>query len=123
VCCRPAALFYYNERYSLHSYRPRSNVIRHIVAFRLSATGEERLEDAAAAIARLSSIRELIPGVLSLAVQQDLGVVPGHWDFVLVSDHATYADLEAYQIHPAHVEAAAFVGSLVSERAVVDFEA
>jgi len=49
-------------------------------------------------------------------------VVGGHWDVVLVSEHDSNDDLEAYQAHPAHREAAAWVSTVVNDRATVDYE-
>ena len=50
------------------------------------------------------------------------GVVEGHWDVVLVSEHDDNEALEAYQAHPAHLEAAGFIRSVTNDRATVDHE-
>jgi len=41
---------------------------------------------------------------------------------VLVADFDSVADLEAYQVHPAHEEVVAYVRSVAAARAAVDIE-
>ncbi|MBX9718510.1 MAG: Dabb family protein [Microbacteriaceae bacterium] len=97
-------------------------MIRHIVMFRLAADDDAQRRDDAHGIAeRLEALETQIPGIQSIRVDRDLGLVDGHWDVVLVSEHDDNAALEAYQVHPAHKEAAAWIGSVVSDRAVVDY--
>lgn len=97
-------------------------MIRHIVLFRLSATDDTQRRDDAHGIAeRLEALEMQIPGIQSIAVNRDLGLVAGHWDVALVSEHDDNAALEAYQVHPAHVEVATWIGTVVSDRAVVDY--
>lgn len=97
-------------------------MIRHIVMFRLAATDDlQRRDDAHGIAERLEALQTQISGIQSIRVDRDLGLVAGHWDLVLVSEHDDNAALEAYQVHPAHQEAAAWVGSVVSDRATVDY--
>ncbi|MDO9589721.1 MAG: Dabb family protein [Microcella sp.] len=97
-------------------------MIRHIVLFRLSAEDETQRRDDAHGIAeRLEALETQIAGIQSIRVDRDLGLVAGHWDVALVSEHDDNAALEAYQAHPAHKEAAEFIASVVSDRAVVDY--
>lgn len=99
-------------------------MIRHIVAFKLSATDPERkASDAAGLRDRLEPLAGEIPGVLSLTVRPDLGLVGTHFDVVLVSEHTDNAALEAYQAHPAHQAALSWVNTVTSDKAVVDYEA
>jgi heme-degrading monooxygenase HmoA len=97
-------------------------MIRHIVLFRLAAEDDgQRREDAAGIASRIEALQSQIAGIESIRVDRDLGLVEGHWDVALVSEHDDNAALEAYQVHPAHKEVAAFVGSVVSDRATVDY--
>jgi hypothetical protein len=97
-------------------------MIRHIVLFRLASDDEAQRRDDAHGIAeRLEALETQIAGIRSIRVDRDLGLVPGHWDVALVSEHDDNAALEAYQVHPAHKEAAAFIASVISDRAVVDY--
>ncbi|WP_222706020.1 Dabb family protein [Homoserinibacter sp. GY 40078] len=98
-------------------------MIRHIVSWKLAATdAEARAADAAGIRDRLEGLRGLVPA-LRLDVGIDLGATDGNWDVVLDSDFATEEDLAAYQVHPAHVEAAAFIRSVVASRSCVDYRA
>lgn len=97
-------------------------MIRHIVLFRLAADDDAQRRDDAHGIAeRLEALETQIAGIQSIRVDRDLGLVDGHWDVALVSEHDDNAALEAYQVHPAHKEAAAWIGTVVTDRAVVDY--
>lgn len=97
-------------------------MIRHIVLFRLAADDDAQRRDDAHGIAeRLEALETQIAGIQSIRVDRDLGLIDGHWDVALVSEHDDNAALEAYQAHPAHKEAAAWIGTVVSDRAVVDY--
>ena len=98
-------------------------MIRHIVEFRLASDDpDQRALDARGIQERVTALMDVVPTVRSIVVAPDLGLVGGHWDVVLVSEHDSNADLEAYQAHPAHREAAGWVSALVSDRATVDYE-
>jgi hypothetical protein len=93
------------------------------VAFELAAEDPyQKSRDAEAVKERLEALASVIPGVQRVDVDFDLGKVQGHWDVVLVSEHDSSEALEAYQVHPEHVEAARFVSSVVRQRACVDHE-
>lgn len=97
-------------------------MIRHIVLFRLAADDDaQRRDDAHEIAGRLTALETQIPGIQSIRVDRDLGLVAGHWDVALVSEHDDNAALEAYQVHPAHKEVAAFIATVISDRAVVDY--
>jgi hypothetical protein len=98
-------------------------MIRHIVQWKLRA---EDAEDKAAAVAEIATALEgLVPVIdelISLEVHPNVAYEDVNWDVVLVADYASVDDLTAYQVHPAHVAAAAIVRSHVTERASIDFE-
>lgn len=98
-------------------------VIRHIVAFQLTARDEpQRSRDAAEFIDRLEALRDVVAGVLDLHVHRDVGLVAGHWPLLLVADFESLDVLNAYQSHPRHVAFISWANAgIVSERAVVDF--
>lgn len=98
-------------------------MIRHIVMFSLNATDEAHKDrDVAAVRLRLEALVGAIPGLLTIAFERDLGLVSGHLDAVLVSEHDDNAALETYQAHELHREAAGFIGSVTGPgRAVVDY--
>ncbi|MGO4594815.1 Dabb family protein [Leifsonia sp. 2TAF2] len=96
--------------------------IRHVVSWKL-ATGDatERAEHAARIKRGLESLPAVIPQLRSLQV--GIGVVPGDdYDVVLISDFDSLDDIQLYQEHPAHLEVAGFIRSVVASRAAVDFE-
>jgi hypothetical protein len=98
-------------------------MIRHIVVFRLNAADAERRHvDATGLKSRLEPLKDVIPGVLSLEVHIDQGLIATHWDAVLVADYPSNEALEAYQSHPEHVAAVTWVNTVVADRAVVDYE-
>ena len=97
-------------------------MIRHIVTWRLaSADPAQRAEDAAGIKSRLEGLRGLVPSE-RIDVGVDLGETDGNWHVVLDSDFASRDDLAAYQTHPAHLEAAAFVRSVAEARSCVDYQ-
>ncbi len=97
-------------------------MIRHIVLFRLAADDDvQRRDDAHGIAERLEALETEIAGIQSIRVDRDLGLVDGHWDVALVSEHNDNAALEAYQVHPAHLEVATWIGTVISDRAVVDY--
>jgi len=98
-------------------------MIRHLVMFQLSAASDaERAADISGMSERLSALVGVVPGLQSIVLKPDLGLVEGHWDVVLVSEHDDNEALEAYQAHPAHQEAGAFIRSVTNDRATVDYE-
>ncbi|MGX9349429.1 Dabb family protein [Microbacterium sp. KNMS] len=97
--------------------------IRHIVLFQLAASDPEtRAAHAAEAKERLEALVGVVPGLLELTVSRNAAYDGENHDIVLDALFPDLAALEAYQVHPAHVEAARFVGSVRSGRAAIDLE-
>jgi hypothetical protein len=94
--------------------------ILHIVSWKLAATDPaEKAEHAAAMTARLGGLVGVVEEIRSLRVGPD--VLGGtNWDVALVAEFDDEAALARYQVHPAHVEAGAYVRSVVAERMAVD---
>ncbi|MDP3207927.1 MAG: Dabb family protein [Rhodoglobus sp.] len=98
-------------------------MIRHIVAWKLTAQSPEEKATAIAAIAAaLEPLVGVVPGLHSLTVRSNAAFFDTNWDGALVSEHDSVEALEAYQVHPAHVAAAAVPRSLAAERVTVDVE-
>lgn len=98
-------------------------MIRHVVSWKLKATDAEGKSAAFTAIAEaLGSLPHLIPEIRHLTIGQDLAATEGNWDVTLIVDYNTQADLAAYQVHPAHLEAAQVVRANTTDRVTVDFE-
>jgi hypothetical protein len=96
--------------------------IRHVVSWKLGAPDEAQRAEHAARIKRgLESLPAVIPQIRFLQV--GVNVVPANdFDVVLISDFDTVDDILVYQEHPAHLEVAAFIRSVVASRASVDYE-
>lgn len=98
-------------------------MIRHIVVWKLKAEEAEAKAASVAVIAgALEPLAAIIPGIDSLRVSANSAFFEANWDVVLVGDYESLAALEAYQVHPEHVLAAAVVREHVAQRASVDFE-
>jgi predicted metal-dependent HD superfamily phosphohydrolase len=96
--------------------------IRHVVSWKLAATEEEeRAQHAAGVKLGLEALPAVIPQIRHLQVGTT--VTPGDdFDVVLISDFDSLEDLRAYVEHPVHQEVAAYIRSVVSGRAAVDYE-
>jgi hypothetical protein len=98
-------------------------VIRHIVTWKLKAEDEAEKAEASFVIREgLKSLVPLLPGLVALEVSRNVAYAEQNFDLVLVADYASLADLEAYQVHPRHVEVAGLIRERVSARASIDFE-
>lgn len=96
-------------------------MVKHIVAFKLNGTAEERREVALKFKAALEALPEQIDVLQSIEV--GLNENPSEsWDVVLTAIVPTMADVEVYAKHPAHVAAASLLGSHKEVRACVDYE-
>lgn len=99
-------------------------MIKHIVFWKLKpeALGATGAENAAAIVNRLHELPAQIPEIVSLETGHDFSNSPASWDVCLYSEFRTREDLKTYQDHPAHVRVRDFIGQVVSERAIVDYE-
>jgi hypothetical protein len=98
-------------------------VIRHVVTWKLKAQDDEGRARSVEAIAgALEPLVGVIDGLLALKISPNAAYFESNWDVVLVADYPTVADLDAYQVHPDHVVAAAIVREHVDQRVAVDIE-
>lgn len=82
---------------------------------------EEKKEAGEQIVRKLESLRDQIPGILSLEVQRN--DCPGsNRDIALISRFVSREALEQYQVHPIHVEASGYVKSVTCDRACFDYE-
>ncbi|RWZ50995.1 Dabb family protein [Labedella phragmitis] len=96
--------------------------IRHIVTWKLAATDPQtRAEHAAGIAERLTALVGVVEEIRSLSVATNEAYPDRNWDVVLVSEFDDLDALDGYQKHPAHQEAAAYVGSVVADRASIDY--
>lgn len=99
-------------------------MIKHVVMWKLKneAEGNDKLKNAALVKETLTSLKPLISQINSLEVGENFNPTDAAYDLVLITSHQDKEALSAYINHPAHQEAAVFIGKVVTERKVVDFE-
>lgn len=96
--------------------------LRHVVNWRLAAQDPtERADQAAEVAQRLQSLDGVVESIRALTVGVNAVHPEANWDVCLVADFDDADGLAAYATHPAHVEVASFVSSVVAQRAAVDF--
>ena len=97
-------------------------MIRHVVSWKLKATDDAgRAAGFATISSTLLALPDSIPEIKSISVNQNVIDVGVNFDVVLIADYDSAEDLQAYQVHPDHVAAAAIIRQLVEARANVDF--
>jgi len=97
-------------------------MIRHVVSWKLKATDDAGRAEGFATISNtLLALPDSIPEIKSISVNQNVIDVGVNFDVVLIADYDSAEDLQAYQVHPDHVAAAAIIRQLVEARANVDF--
>jgi hypothetical protein len=95
--------------------------VRHVVTWRLAA--EDPTTRAAHAAAVVEGLRSLLGVVTEIRIL-DAGVDVtgnGNWDVALIADFDDSDALARYQVHPAHVEVARFIRSVIANQTAVDF--
>ena len=96
-------------------------MVKHIVAFKLTGSDEERREVALKFKDALMALPEQIEALRSMEV--GINENPNEtWDVVLTAIVDTMADVEVYAKHPAHVAAAGLLAGHKGDRACVDYE-
>ena len=95
-------------------------MLTHIVVWKYRAdVSQATREDH---VARLRSLRSIVPGIESLDVGFDTLHLPRSYDTGLVAIFCDRAALDAYTDHPDHVKVAEFGRSISDLVASVDFE-
>ena len=97
-------------------------MIRHVVSWRLKGEGAEKAVAAAEVRAVLEALPAAIPEIKSFRVGDNVAYLGKNFDLVLIADYDSLEDLEAYQVHPVHQEAAAYIGERTEAHTNVDFE-
>jgi len=96
-------------------------MITHIVFLNIKPE-LNKLEILAELEVMLLALNNSISEISHLEFGTDFNQSPSAYDAALYSTFNTKADLDAYQIHPAHEKVKAFIGKVCSGRAVVDYE-
>lgn len=97
-------------------------MVQHIVLWNYISelTEEERAEAGTRIKSLLEPIQELVPGAVSIRVIVD-AVTSGNRDIALISTFTTEEALQSYQVHPAHIEAGKYIGTVTCNRTCMDY--
>lgn len=98
-------------------------MVRHIVMWSLEGnlTSQEKRAAAEKIKALLEPIKEKVPGAVKVEVIID-GLDSSNRDVALISDFTDTEALAAYQMHPYHLAAKEYIGSVAGRRACMDYE-
>ena len=98
-------------------------MVNHIVCwnFNENMTEEEKKEAALIIKDKLESIKPHAQGAISIEVKIN-ELASSNRDIALISKFETVEDLQAYQVHPMHVEAGKYIKSVTCNRACIDYE-
>lgn len=98
-------------------------MVNHIVCwnFNENMTEEEKKEASFIIKDKLESIKPHAQGVISIEVKIN-ELASSNRDIALISKFETVEDLQAYQVHPMHVEAGKYIKSVTCNRACIDYE-
>lgn len=97
--------------------------IRHVVVWKMNgADAAERATQAAEVARLLNGLDGVVPQLRSIFAGANNVYPDANWDVTLVSEFDSVADLDAYQVHPAHEAAAGYIRSVAAGRAAVDIE-
>lgn len=99
-------------------------MIKHIVMFKLKATEDKtEYENALEAKNRFDSVIANVPQLKRGEVVINSADAPqDNYTIALLCDFETIDDLNAYQVHPAHIEFGKFIGTVKTDRACIDYE-
>ncbi|MBN2010900.1 Dabb family protein [candidate division KSB1 bacterium] len=95
-------------------------MIKHIVMWKVKETNKKANTQRIKEI--LEALPTQIPEIIKLEVGINVNTGAAAYDVVLYSAFDSVDALNIYQDHPAHQKVKEFIGSVVSERAVVDYE-
>ncbi|MGB4136919.1 MAG: Dabb family protein [Microbacterium sp.] len=97
--------------------------IRHVVMWKTNGQDAAERAAQAAEVARLlNGLDGVVPELRAIRAGANMLHPEGNWDVALVADVDDPEALAAYQVHPAHVEAAEYIKSVAASRVAVDFE-
>jgi len=99
-------------------------MIKHVVMWRLkdNAVGNNKIKNSEIIIDTLMKLKSEISEIDSLEVGRNFNPSDAAFDLVLITTHQDKDTLSSYIIHPSHQKAASFIGEVIAERNVVDFE-
>lgn len=102
-----------------------THMVKHIVFFRLldEAEGCTKLENAQKIKEGLENLVNLVPCLKKAEVGINIpNATKTDYDVCLLCEFDSFADVDAYQVHPEHVKVASFIAKVRCGRAAVDYE-
>ena len=99
-------------------------MLKHIVMWRFKdgAEGKSRKEHALWIKEHLEALVGVVPEIRSLEVGVNINPADASYDAVLVSVFDDFEAMQRYQVHPAHLEVAAYCKGVSENRTAVDYE-
>lgn len=99
-------------------------MIKHIVMFKLKDTnGKTAYENAVEAKERFNKVIENVPTLKKgEAVINSEEAPESNYTIALICDFDDIDGLNTYQVHPVHKEFGAFIATVKTERACIDYE-
>jgi heme-degrading monooxygenase HmoA len=97
-------------------------MVRHIVTwnYKEEFSDQENLENAKKMKAELEALAGRIDGIIEMKVCIE-PLSTSNKDIILSSLHESEEALAAYQIHPEHKRVSAYVGTVMQNRACIDY--
>lgn len=99
-------------------------MIKHVVMWKLKdeAEGNDKLTNREIIKEKLYELKQTIEQIDSLEVGYNVNPSDAAFDVALITTHVDKEALSAYVAHPRHKQVAEFIGKVVEDRKVVDFE-
>ena len=99
-------------------------MLKHIVMWRFKdgVNGKSRNEHAQWLKEHLEALVGVVPEIRSLEVGVNINPAEASYDAVLISEFDSFETMQRYQVHPAHLEVAAYCKEVCELRADVDYE-
>ena len=98
-------------------------MFKHIVMWKLKDGDDVSKEDNAKKMKEIiEDLKGKIDEIKHIEIGFDVSCTDSSYDVVLYSEFESKSDCAAYIKHPEHQKVVGFVGSVVSERKVVDYE-
>ncbi|GGJ32897.1 MULTISPECIES: Dabb family protein [Paenibacillus] len=94
-------------------------MIKHIVLFKFKNPSEEIINNV---ITGLRALEGKVETLRSIQVGVDVIRSERSYDVALVSDFDSLDDLQAYQVHPDHVQIAEYIATVKESTIAVDYE-
>lgn len=100
-------------------------MFKHVVMWKFKDRddeGKSREEIARKVKTLLEGLKDQVGVIRHIEAGIDVSGTSSSFDMVLYSEFDSAEDCQAYQEHPAHKEVGAYIGSVRTDRVVVDYE-